>query len=150
REVFAPLGRVDDAFVQINDFEVVLPAFLFTLIDVHEQGDYAVGGRRRHQDRDQVEQPASPAGSPRREGISHQSFPFHLALWAVADCRMAMDAAWRLTASRVMTEDIVDQVVVTVNAVVFKDLQAHGPKADRLRKILQGKALRVPEAVLGL
>src|SRR5436309_12994067 len=73
-----------------------------------------------------------------------------LALWAVANRGVTMDAVRCLAVGRAVPEDVVNQVVVTVDAVGLKDLQAHRPETDRLREVLQCEALGVPEAVLGL
>ena len=75
---------------------------------------------------------------------------FKLALRAVTDRRMAMHTTRRLSARRVVPEDVVDQVVVALNTVFFQDFQTHGPKADWLGKVLQRETLGVPETVLRL
>src|SRR4051794_32211209 len=69
---------------------------------------------------------------------------------AVPDRGVTADTARCLAAGRIVPENVVDQVVTTVDAVSLQDLLAHRPQADRLRKVLKGEALGVPEAVFGL
>src|SRR5258708_33673595 len=68
----------------------------------------------------------------------------------VADGGVAMHATRRLPSGRVVTQDVVDQIVMTMNAVLLQDFQTYGSKADRFGEILQREAFRVPEAILGL
>src|SRR5262249_3204995 len=121
REVLAPFGRVDSVFVQLDKLEVVLLGLLFTFADVHEQGDDAVRDRCRHQDGGQVEQPASPAGPSRSDGIGHEFFLSSLR--AVADGRVAMDTVRCLVPGLIVSEYFAYQVTVTCNAVSVKDPQ---------------------------
>ena len=61
-----------------------------------------------------------------------------------------MHATRRLISGRVVAKDIVDQIVMTMNAVFFQNPQTDWSKPDRFREILQRETFRVPEAILGL
>src|SRR5205814_8442186 len=73
-----------------------------------------------------------------------------LAPRAVANRCVTVDAVRRLAAGRAVTQDVVDKVFVAVETVALKDFLTYGPKTDRLREVLEGEALGVPETVLGL
>ena len=68
----------------------------------------------------------------------------------MTDGGVTVDAIRCLAARRLVPEDIVYQVMVTVDAVGLKDPQTNGPEANRLREGLQSEALGVPETVLSL
>ena len=61
-----------------------------------------------------------------------------------------MDAVPLLREMAFFAQDLVHKVFVAVDTVVLQDLRVMRADADRLVEVLEGEALRVPDAVLGL
>src|SRR5262245_23655095 len=69
---------------------------------------------------------------------------------AVPDGQVTADAGVALVAGRALADDVVDDALVTADAVGLEDARVAGLDADRLVEVLQGEALGVPEPVLRL
>jgi hypothetical protein len=61
-----------------------------------------------------------------------------------------MNAVESLGRRRAVPKDVVNQVMMAMDAVDLKNIQAHGAYSNRLREVLERETLGMPQAVLGL
>ena len=68
----------------------------------------------------------------------------------MADSGMAVYATLGFAAGETMTENVVDDIVMTVEAILVQDARTDRPQANRFGKILERETLGVPKPVFGL
>ena len=148
REILAPDRGVFGVVGQFDDAEERIPRLLLAL-ERSRRARSCRGSRRRRREDEDAEDDERSSAVKVQQTIFEGEFA-HRFLFRMSDARVAADArTWSLSAARAGI-DVVDDVLMTFAAGIFRHAPAAFLDLDRVVKIAGGEGERMKEAVLGL